>query len=266
MAKSSFEYVKLFERSDVLLPQCWPVVRIDGRGFHRFSDVHGFRKPNDDRSLGLMNKAATSVMKDFKDVVIAYGQSDEYSFVLDKKTNLYNRRESKILSNMVSLFTSCFTFHWSEFFPTTPLKYAPSFDGRVILYPSKEVLRDYLSWRQADCHINNLYNTVFWALVQEGGLTPNEAQVKLKGTNAGGKNEILFSQFGVNYNNLSQLYRKGTVLMKALGSNLCAAGDGDKPSDTILSLNEDIIRDDFWKAHPEILRDEGENLAKKNQQ
>lgn len=29
--------------------------------------------------------------------------------------------------------------------------YPPSFDGRVILYPSNRNLRDYLSWRQADC-------------------------------------------------------------------------------------------------------------------
>ena len=32
----------------------------------------------------------------------------------------------------------------------------PSFDARTVLYPNNEILRDYLSWRQADCHINNL--------------------------------------------------------------------------------------------------------------
>lgn len=29
-------------------------------------------------------------------------------------------------------------------------------------------VRDYFAWRQADCHINNLYNTCFWALVADG--------------------------------------------------------------------------------------------------
>lgn len=29
-------------------------------------------------------------------------------------------------------------------------------------------------------HINNLYNTVFWALVQKGGLTTTEAEDRLK--------------------------------------------------------------------------------------
>jgi len=35
MAKSKFEYVKQFELEDKLLPNCWIVVRIDGKGFHR---------------------------------------------------------------------------------------------------------------------------------------------------------------------------------------------------------------------------------------
>jgi tRNAHis guanylyltransferase len=33
MAKSKYEYVKGFEQDDALLPACWLVVRLDGRGF-----------------------------------------------------------------------------------------------------------------------------------------------------------------------------------------------------------------------------------------
>ena len=44
----------------------------------RFSDGHSFEKPNDQRALQLMNKCAETVMKEFTDIVIAYGQSDEY--------------------------------------------------------------------------------------------------------------------------------------------------------------------------------------------
>ena len=39
-----------------------------------------------------MNTAAAMVMSDFRDIVIAYGQSDEYSFVFKKDTMLYSRR------------------------------------------------------------------------------------------------------------------------------------------------------------------------------
>lgn len=36
MANSKYEYVKEFEREDVLLRNTWVVVRIDGRGFHKY--------------------------------------------------------------------------------------------------------------------------------------------------------------------------------------------------------------------------------------
>ena len=48
----------------------------------RFSDAHGFEKPNDVRALDLMNHAARCVMDDLKDVVCAFGESDEYRCVL----------------------------------------------------------------------------------------------------------------------------------------------------------------------------------------
>ena len=89
MAKSRFEYVKNFELPDPLLPCSYIVVRIDGRGFHkwvstryrshdRFSDTHCFDKPNDARALDLMDRAAQSVMQELGDVVLGFGESDEY--------------------------------------------------------------------------------------------------------------------------------------------------------------------------------------------
>ena len=58
----------------------------------RFSDDHKFEKPNDPQALRLMNAAAATVMDSFRDIVIAYGQSDEYSFVFKKDATLYSRR------------------------------------------------------------------------------------------------------------------------------------------------------------------------------
>lgn len=47
MACSRFEYVKNYERDDSILPNVWIVIRIDGKGFHKFSKLHDFQKPND---------------------------------------------------------------------------------------------------------------------------------------------------------------------------------------------------------------------------
>ena len=72
------------------------------------------------------------------------------------------------MTTVVSHFAACYVFHWHSFFPTTKLQYPPSFDARVVTYPTLKSIRDYLSWRQVDCHVNNLYNTSFWALVHSG--------------------------------------------------------------------------------------------------
>lgn len=143
-------------------------------------------KPNDNRALGLMTHSARSVMTELEDIVIAYGQSDEFSFVFKRTSTLFKRRarysfyellqtlsilhmllpcfsvfthyissslvfDSKLMTHVVSQFSSSYVYYWKDFFGDQPLLYPPGFDGRVVLYPSNRNLRDYLSWRQADC-------------------------------------------------------------------------------------------------------------------
>ncbi|KAI3636833.1 hypothetical protein MIR68_005100 [Amoeboaphelidium protococcarum] len=215
MACSKYEYVKKFELSDAMLPNTYIVVRIDGRGFSRFTKEHKFEKPNDLRGIQLMNSCAERVLKDFSDITLAYGQSDEYSFLLSRSSNLYHRRSSKLVSTIVSLFTATYVFEWSKYFPDVELQYPPSFDSRAVSYPSVDNIRDYFSWRQVDCHINNLYNTCFWKLVSVGGLSEQAAEEQLRPTNSAMKNELLFTQFQLNYNSLPEVYKKGSVIYRA---------------------------------------------------
>ena len=135
------------------------------------------------------------------------------------------------MSTVVSTFTSYYVHLWPTIFPDTPLQAPlPSFDGRAICYPAVQNLRDYMSWRQVDCHINNLYNTTFWALVQQGGMDGVAATEVLrvgslppwtsksahggKSTFAADKNEILFSRFNINYNNEPEIFKKGSVVYR----------------------------------------------------
>jgi tRNA(His) guanylyltransferase len=121
------------------------------------------------------------------------------SLYVHSSTNV-NVSFSKITSTVVSLFASNYAMHWSEYFPDRKLMVAPCFDARLVCYPTKKVLRDYLCWRQADCkyihsvdndfkmcsltkymlgHINNLYNTTFWAIVHSGK-SEQEAEERLR--------------------------------------------------------------------------------------
>ncbi|KAI9165519.1 hypothetical protein LWI28_015542 [Acer negundo] len=158
MANSKYEYVKSFEVEDeVFLPNL-VVIRIDGRDFLRFSQVHNFEKPNDERAVNLMNSCAVAVSEEYPDIVFSYGYSDEYSAKFENR----------------SLCT---------------------YEHLTICCASIEVLQAYLAWRQNDCLINNQYETCLGMLVK-CGKTESEAREILKGTQKQEKNELpeLFHQ------------------------------------------------------------------------
>ncbi|KAL5555840.1 hypothetical protein UlMin_038076 [Ulmus minor] len=244
------DYIRSFQFETKLLPSTWVVIRIDGCHFHRFSEVHGFVKPNDEQALKLMNSCAVAVLEEFQDIIFSYGVSDEYSFVLKKDSQLYERQASDIVSSLVSFFSSMYIMKWKDFFPQKELKYCPSFDGRAVCYPSSKILRDYLAWRQVDCHINNQYNTCFWELVKSGK-SKSEAQNYLKCTQAPEKNELL-KQFGISdYNTLPLMFRQGS-------SAFWDKEDIIKKRVVVEHCN--IIEPSFWNSHPSILNENPESL------
>ncbi|KAL8694585.1 MAG: hypothetical protein Q9218_000767 [Villophora microphyllina] len=125
-------------------------------------------------------------------------------------------------------------------------------------------------------HINNLYNTTFWTLVLKGQMGTTEAEEALKGTSAADKNEILFSRFGINYNNEREQFRKGSVIIRDYGAPITkdrpmpssGRDQGFEPSKTqeekekklrakadIKLESVDIISDTFWEARPWLLPD-----------
>ncbi|ORY68635.1 Thg1 C terminal domain-containing protein [Pseudomassariella vexata] len=286
MANSKFEYVKRFEQPDQLLPNTWIVVRLDGRGFTKLCAKYGFEKPNDRRALELMNMAAKAVMTDLPDITIGYGVSDEYSFVFHKTCSLFERRASKLVATTVSTFTAYYIHFWPTCFPDVPLSSPlPSFDGRAVCYPSVQNLRDYMSWRQVDCHINNLYNTTFWTLIQLGGMDAKEAEKALAGTLSADKNEIMFSRFNINYNNEPEIFKKGSVVFRDYelvepGSHIVAeeADDLAEPVQQSKTQQEtdkkrrakarvlvdhlDIIKNDFWDRRPWLLSNKPGKIPK----
>jgi tRNA(His) guanylyltransferase len=168
MLRSRAELYYVIAQDDTLLPHAFIVVRVDGRAFTRFTTDHAYIKPNDARGLALMNQCAAAVLKDWGDIVMAFGESDEYSFVFSRKSTVFGRRSAKLATGIVSLFAASFVFFWPKFFPDVEMQYPPAFDARCVLYPSLETVTDYFKWRQVDTHINSLYNETFWALVQAG--------------------------------------------------------------------------------------------------
>lgn len=268
MANSRFEYVKSFERENILLPQTHIVIRVDGKGFHKFSDFYEFEKPNDTVALDVINKSALKLMETIPDIIMAYGDSDEYSFLLKRDCELFDRREFKLITTFAATFTAYYQYYWTQLNPEKLLNIdrLPTFDARAVVYPNDSNVIDYFSWRQADCHINNLYNTTFWTLVCKGGLTPQESENRLIGTLSAEKNEILFKDFGINYNNESEMFKKGTTFVREIIDFPLNKYNENPNKETLARLlkrskktqikeyNCDIIKEKFWNERPYILR------------
>ncbi|GAB2300523.1 tRNA-His guanylyltransferase [Dionaea muscipula] len=205
------------------------------------------------QALELMNTCAVAVLLELEDVIFAYGHSDEYSFLLKKDSLFYQRKLSQVVSIIVSLFTSSYMMKWKTFFPQKQLMYPPSFDGRAVCYPSTRILKDYLAWRQVDCHINNQYNTCFWLLVKSG-ISKTEAQLALKGTLAQEKSELLAQQFGVEYNTLPPIFRHGSsVFWEEVVLENENGASSEIVRRRVVVKHCDIIQSSFWKANPSIL-------------
>ena len=68
-------------------------IKLSNSHWFRFSRKYEFKKPNDRRAIDLMNASAAAVMKELPDIIIAYGISDEFSFVLHRSCTLFERRE-----------------------------------------------------------------------------------------------------------------------------------------------------------------------------
>lgn len=83
-------------------------------------------------------------------------------------------------------------------------------------------------------------------------LTLERRQERLKGTLSGDKNEILFSEFGINYNNEPEQFKKGTTVVRTK-VELPAEGGGTKVRGRQAQLYCDIIGQEFWTQHPDIL-------------
>lgn len=74
-----------------------------------------------------------------------------------------------------------------------------------------------------------------------------DAEKRLRGTVSAEKNELLFQEFEINYNNLPAIFRKGTILMtKKLKIN-------NQSKNVVIPFYDDLIKDKFWKENDEIL-------------
>jgi tRNA(His) guanylyltransferase len=182
-----------------LLPGAWVVVRLDGRGFSRFTESR-FEKPFDLKFHQLMVQTTQALIEELHGIY-AYTESDEISLLFRPDWDWYDRSLEKIVSVSASIAGATFTL---------AAQTVAVFDSRVWLGTNSSQVVDYFRWRQADATRCALNGWCYWTL-RKAGKSVGQATAMLEGQSVGFKNELLF-QHDINFNELPIWQRRGVGL------------------------------------------------------
>jgi tRNA(His) 5'-end guanylyltransferase len=117
----------------VLPRRSYVVIRIDGRSFHTFTK--NLERPYSRLLADALDSAALSLCQEMIGCRFAYGQSDEYSFLLTdfEKENAPLWFDGNV-QKMVSVSASLFTAYFNRAFPSDKIA---AFDSRVLVISQK---------------------------------------------------------------------------------------------------------------------------------
>lgn len=186
-----------------VLPGIHMVARIDGRGFTRLTkEVHQFEAPFDVRFRDLMVGTTEQLMDCGFRVVYAYTQSDEISLLFDRDENSFGRKLRKYDSVLAGEASAAMSL---------ALGAHAAFDCRISQLPTDDLVVDYFRWRHEDAHRNALHGHCYWALRKKGA-SVRTATNRLSGMSVADKNELLFQETGVNFNDVPAWQKRGVGL------------------------------------------------------
>jgi tRNA(His) 5'-end guanylyltransferase len=136
----------------VLLPRkTYVIVRVDGRAFHTFTAK--MERPYCRSLANALDAAAVALSKEMDGFAFAYGQSDEYSFLLSD----FGREDSRMwfegaIQKIASVSASIVTAAFARAFEGP----VGTFDARAFAIPQREEVAKYFIWRQVDASRNSL--------------------------------------------------------------------------------------------------------------
>jgi len=223
--KSLGDRMKHYEAcySTMIPPRTYTVVRVDGRGFSKFTKK--MDKPFDDQFSEAMNFAAIEMCKKFNPA-FAYTQSDEITLVFtdfgENEEAMFKGKVQKICSLTAARVTASFNkkmlmidaarmitfpeFDIAEFgmgIESGELIYDVEFDSRVYVIPAIKEVANCLVWRQQDARRNSV------SMAADALYSHNE----LTGKSSSDKQEMMFDK-GVNWNDYAVKYKRGVVIKK----------------------------------------------------
>jgi tRNA(His) guanylyltransferase len=178
------------------------VIRIDGRGFHHFTKK--LERPYCRQLADALDEAAVRLSGQMIGCRFAYGQSDEYSFVLtdaepDDAALWFDGNVQKIVSVSASVFTAAFNKVFRGDEPGV-------FDSRVLVIAQRSEVQKYLLWRQLDASANSLN------MLASAHFTHKE----LLGKSTAQKHDLLHTK-GVNWAKQPADFKRGRAVVREPG-------------------------------------------------
>lgn len=207
---------------DVRIPaRTYTIIRLDGKGFSKYTKM--FEKPFDDVLSNVMDVATIELCK-YLNPKFAYTQSDEISLVFTDIENIeseliFDGKVQKLCSISASKVTAAFNKTMLKFLAT--FKYTQEelmskiisgdfaeidavFDSRVFIIPDFREVSNYFIWRQQDCTRNSVSMAA----------SANFGSKILEGKSGEEKQEMLFQEKGINWNDYKVKYKRGVVIKK----------------------------------------------------
>ena len=226
------------ERAKTKLVRRMPVIiRLDGRAFHTFTK--GFAKPFDKRMLETMQETTLELCKNIQDCVFGYTQSDEITLILVDYNGIdvsawYDYEVQKMCSvaaSMATLYFNRIFRHKIYEFVNEHIKVIndPKTYGEELSKSVEDLLKSYntsiemgamFDARCFNVPINDVCNCVLW---RQKDATRNSINSlgqawfknkELEGKNTNQVQDMLFEKYGINWNNLSTVEKRGTAIIK----------------------------------------------------
>jgi len=182
------------------------VIRIDGRGFHHFTKK--LERPYCRQLADALDEAALQLSGQMIGCRFAYGQSDEYSFVLtdadpDDAALWFDGNIQKMVSVSASVFTAAFN---KAFGAAEPGAEPGVFDSRVLVIAQRNEVQKYLLWRQLDASANSLN------MLASAHFTHKE----LLGKSTAEKHDLLHTK-GINWAKQPADFKRGRAVVREAG-------------------------------------------------
>jgi tRNA(His) guanylyltransferase len=199
------KYYESFETDRKFLPGLPIYVRLDGRGFSKFT--RDMKRPYDTQMSNLMVATVKHMVSETQ-ARFGYCQSDEISLVyLEKDHNselFFNRKIMKMTSVLASMATAFFIMNIRNHFdyPNQYETRLPHFDARVIQLPSLEEAANMILWRTMDATKNAI------SMAAQSMFSHKS----LQGLNGAEMQEKMFQEAGVNFNAYPAFFKQGSFI------------------------------------------------------